>query len=200
MFAERIEGDDVGGVRMGGSEYDGRCRTGFVGFLPTLRAHAPPVARTQTAEPIRGACRAQVVARLSLLGEELAGDDHAHGVVAEILRSCVAAAVSVEAGQRLGAADFQLAAEYVAIGCHDINLTNRTVGARRYVALRPVWHVSALSAPPLAGGSSTTWSCDVIKACPVCTGFVPLLFGYQDGEGGGFQLGDRAGQQGRQLL
>ena len=49
------------------------------------------------------------------MGEELLGHDRADRVAAEILGARAAAAVAIEAGQRIGAAGLELAAEDVAL-------------------------------------------------------------------------------------
>lgn len=60
----------------------------------------------------------EVVADVVLMLEELAGDDGAHGVTADILGSTGAAAVAIEPGDRVGAAEFEGAAEDVELIAH----------------------------------------------------------------------------------
>ncbi len=84
---------------------------GLVGLLPTRGAEAPAVSRQETGEP--GARRRQVVAGLSRELEELGGHHGAHGVDAHVVGTGVAAAVPVEAGERIVAAVDQFATEHV---------------------------------------------------------------------------------------
>jgi hypothetical protein len=57
----------------------------------------------------------QIVADPSLMLEELGGDHRADGVAAEVLRPGGAAPVTVEAGDRVGAARFEFSPQYVAL-------------------------------------------------------------------------------------
>src|SRR4051812_24734867 len=83
---------------------------------PVHRGDAPTVARHEPGEAeLRHRC-AEVVADAALVVEELGGHDGADGVAAEVFRSGVATAVAVEAGERVGAAGLEVAAQHIAFG------------------------------------------------------------------------------------
>src|SRR6478735_3700608 len=93
-----------------------RCRDAvLLGLQPARGDHAPPVARRQPGEAPLGPRRHEVVADGPLVVEELAGRNDADGVAAAVLGAGRAPAVAVEAGDRVGAAGFEVAAEHVAL-------------------------------------------------------------------------------------
>ena len=89
---------------MGGGQHDRRGTPILVGPKPVGGGDAPPVTRHQAREPELGSRRRQVVADRALMLEELGGHDGADGVPADVLGPRRAAAVAVEAGDRVGAA------------------------------------------------------------------------------------------------
>lgn len=80
---------------------------------PTRRAQAPPVAGAEPGKPELGPRGSEVVADRRAELEELGGDEHTHGVHPHVLGARVAAAVAVEAGERIHRAGLELAAENV---------------------------------------------------------------------------------------
>src|SRR6266508_5683668 len=113
-----LEGDHLEGAAVRRGQHHRGRRAVVVRLQPPCRADAPPVARAQAGETVLGAGGREVVADLLLVGQEFAGHPRADGVVAEVLRTRVAAAVAVEAGDGVGAALVQVAAEYVAFARH----------------------------------------------------------------------------------
>ena len=88
---------------------------GLVGLQPADGDDAPPVAGLQAREAVLGPRRGQVVAEVLLHLQEVGRDDGADGVRAQVLGAGAAVPVPVEAGQRLGAARLQWAAQHVAL-------------------------------------------------------------------------------------
>src|SRR3984885_6077452 len=87
-----------GGVRRG--QDDGRRHAGLEGLLPARGAQAPLVSGLQAGEAELGMGCGQVVADRRREDQELGGDPGAHRVDAVILGPGVAAAVTVETGER----------------------------------------------------------------------------------------------------
>ncbi len=71
---------------------------------------------TSRAQPPWRARNRQVVADRALVCQEFGGHDGADGVPTEVLGSGRTAAVTIEAGKRIGATLFQGAAQHIAIG------------------------------------------------------------------------------------
>ena len=113
---ERVERHDLERPLVRARHHDVRGRAGLLRPQPVQRGHAPAVAGHQAGERELGPRRLQVVADRALVLEELRRDDRADRVAAEVLRPGRAAAVAVEAGQRIVAAGLQRAAEHVAVG------------------------------------------------------------------------------------
>src|SRR3954452_15035165 len=114
MLAQRLERYDVERALVRRGEDDVGRRAVAVGSQPVDRGHAPAVARLEAGEAVRGHGRAQVVADLALVLQELRRDDRAEGVAAAVVGPRAAAAVAVEARERVGSARLELAAEDVA--------------------------------------------------------------------------------------
>ena len=87
-----------------------------VGPQPVDGRDAPSVTGNEAGEVVLRHRRHQVVADAALVGEELGRHHGADRVAAEVVGPGVAAAVPVEAGEGVGPAGFELAAEHVAIG------------------------------------------------------------------------------------
>lgn len=87
-------------------------------FLPAAGTQAPAVAGLETGKPERRHRRGQVIA--ARLGErqELVRHHRTDGVLASIVRTCIAAAVTVEAGDRIIATGFQGLPQHVDRFCH----------------------------------------------------------------------------------
>src|SRR5690242_7605897 len=94
-------------------ENDLRGGAGVERLLPARRAQAPAVARLEAGEAVLWHRRGEIVAGGLREGEELGGHDDANRVQAVILAAGVAAGVAIEAGQRLGGAGPQRAAQHV---------------------------------------------------------------------------------------
>ena len=111
---------------MRGGEEDRRGGAVLVGLEPSAGDDAPPVAGRQAGEAPLRTGRHEVVADAALVLEELGRDDDADGVAAPVLGPGRAVAVAVEAGQRVGAAGLELAAEHVPFpSCHDSKPSGR---------------------------------------------------------------------------
>src|SRR5918998_1325018 len=116
QLAQRDERDEVERALVRGGEHDVRRRAVLVGVQPVRGGHAPAIAGRQARESEERHGRDEVVADPALVLEELGGDNRADRVAATVLRAGRAAAVAVEARQRVGAAWLQVAAEDVALG------------------------------------------------------------------------------------
>src|SRR5690349_10692113 len=115
MLAQRLERDDVERPLVRRLQ-DDRCGyTGLVRRKPPQRNHAPAIAGPQPRKAEFGTRRAQVVADLLLVLEELRADNRADRVAADVIRAGAAAAVPVETGQRVGAALGKRGAQHVAL-------------------------------------------------------------------------------------
>jgi len=135
VVPQRLERDDLQGASVRAGQYH-RCGAAvLVSAKPVPRGDTPPVAGHQAGESVLRHRCGQVVADRALMLEEVRGHDGADDVQADVLRTGRAAAVSVEAGDRVGATRFQLATEHVAIshrpiiGCGPANCD--TPDARR---------------------------------------------------------------------
>src|SRR5438067_733560 len=113
VLPERLQRHDVQGPLMGGGQHHGRGDAVAVGPQPVGRGHAPAVPGHQPGEGELGDRGAEVVADPALVVEELGGHHGADRVTAPVLRPGVAAAVPVEAGDRVRAARLQLAAQHI---------------------------------------------------------------------------------------
>ena len=107
VLAQRLERHDLQRALVRRGEHDVRRGAVLVGAQPVDRRDAPAVAGHEAREAVQRHRRREVVADAALVVEELLGHDRADRVAAEILGSGAAAAVAVEAGQRIGAAGLQ---------------------------------------------------------------------------------------------
>ena len=118
MLLQRIEGNDLQSAFVGRGQDDVGGGPVVVGPQPVDGGHTPTVAGYQAREAeFRHRCR-QVVADGTLVLEELGCDHRADGVPSDVLGARRATTVTIEAGQRIGAAGFEDATEDVAVG-HD---------------------------------------------------------------------------------
>lgn len=92
-----------------------------MGLKPTLRDHAPAITGLQTRKAVLGHGRDQVIADAALLVEEFRRYDRAHQMDC-LSWSGAAAAIAVEAGDWLGSAGLQFAAEDIVFTLHDTSL------------------------------------------------------------------------------
>src|SRR5580693_7062516 len=101
VLPERIERDDLQGPLVGGGQHHGRGDTFVVRPQPVGRGHAPAVPRHQPGESELRSRTAEVVADPALVVKELGGYHRADRVTAAVFLAGVAAAVPVEAGDRV---------------------------------------------------------------------------------------------------
>jgi hypothetical protein len=113
VLEEGFEGNDLKCGLVGGFEDDRAGSSGLDYLQPAGGADAPLVAGVEAGEPVLWHGGGEVVAQASRDGEELFGDDAANSMNAEVVRTGVAAAVTIEAGERVEAAGFQGLAEHV---------------------------------------------------------------------------------------
>jgi hypothetical protein len=112
----RLQGGErapLEGACVRGAQADRGCRARLEGFLPAGRAEAPTVTRDEPRKSMCGHGRAEVVAVRPGELEEFVGHDCAHGVDAVVISAGVAAAVTVEARERVEAARFEVPTEDV---------------------------------------------------------------------------------------
>lgn len=107
---------------VGGCQYHWWSYTSLVGLKPALGNHTPPVAGLQTRKPERGRRRDQVVPDAPLLPQELRGHHCAHQMNG-LIWSSGAAAIAIEAGNRVCATALQFAAEDIRFTLHSPSLT-----------------------------------------------------------------------------
>src|ERR1700694_3301597 len=115
VLPERLQGHHVEGALVGGGQHYRGGAAFAVGLEPVRGGDAPAVAWHEAGEPVLGYRRRQVVADGALVLQELGGHDGADGVPAEVLGPGRAAAVAVEAGERVGAARFERAPQHVVV-------------------------------------------------------------------------------------
>jgi hypothetical protein len=113
VLLESSERDDVERSLMGGCEDDEGCCTVLVCPQPVGCGHAPSVAGREPGEAILRHRRDQIVTDRSLVLEKLGGDHRADRVAAEVLRTGVAASITKETGDRVGAAGGERSSEDV---------------------------------------------------------------------------------------
>lgn len=89
-----------GGV--GCLEHDWRGGIGVEGFLPPGGTQTPLISVVQAGKAVGRHRRRQVVSTLLAEGEKLVGDSCAHDVHTCIIGPCIAAAVAVKTGERIG--------------------------------------------------------------------------------------------------
>jgi hypothetical protein len=115
VLLEDVERHGLERPLMRGGEDDERGDARLVGAQPRVRSHAPAVARLESGKAVVGRRGAQIVADALLILEEFLADDGANRVAPEVGRPGAAAAVAVEARERIGAADGKRATEHVAL-------------------------------------------------------------------------------------
>src|ERR1700744_1137924 len=115
VLLERGQGNDLECALVCGREHDWRREAVLVGAQPVRRRDAPAVSWHETREAVLRHRRAQVVADAPLVLKELARHHRAAGVAAPVLWSGVAAAVPVEAGERVSSTWLKLAAEHIPV-------------------------------------------------------------------------------------
>ena len=115
VLREQVERDEIERPLVGGGENDECGDALFVRAQPRVGRHAPAVAGLESGKVVLGRRRAQVVADAPLIFEKLPGHDGADRVTSEVTRAGAAAAVTVEAGERVGAARLERAAEHIAL-------------------------------------------------------------------------------------
>jgi len=113
QFLQLLERHDLQGHRVGRLEHDLRCGVGVQRLLPACRAQAPAIARLQPGETVFRHGRGQVVAPGLGEGQELGRHDGANRVQAHVLAAGIAAAITIEAGQRGEGAGLQRSAQHV---------------------------------------------------------------------------------------
>src|SRR5947209_20541411 len=98
---------------MRGFQTNRRDDTGIEGVLPQIDTNAPVIAGLEARKTKFGMRRAQVVTDRTLMPEKLLGHFDADRVLADVVRTRIALAVTIEAGKRIGAASLQHGAEDV---------------------------------------------------------------------------------------
>src|SRR4051794_34851694 len=101
VVPERFQRHDLESGLVGGGEHDGAGSAVQMSLEPAYGDDAPSVARVQPGEVPFGVRGDEIVADVELVLEELARHDGADRVAADVLRSAGAAAVAVEAGDRV---------------------------------------------------------------------------------------------------
>ena len=122
VLAQRLDRDDpqCRGVR--GGEHHRRCGAVTVGVEPPRCADAPAVAGLEAGKAVlRHRCH-EVVAASELMLEELRGHHSAHRVGAQVIRARRAAAVAIEAGERVAATLLEWTAEHIERLRHGISV------------------------------------------------------------------------------
>jgi hypothetical protein len=107
VFAQRVQRDDLKGPAVGGCEHDRRSRPIKVGLKPARGDDTPPVAGDQPGEAELGTRRGQVVADRTLVLQELARGDRAHGMQSNVLGPAITITRAVEARDRVGSAGLE---------------------------------------------------------------------------------------------
>jgi hypothetical protein len=110
---EVIEGAFFQSGLVGGTQPDSWRTASFEGFLPAAGTQTPAVTGFQALEAEFGSGGAEVVALGFGEFEEFGSDYGADGVQAKVIGAYIAAAIAVEAGNRVFAAGFQFFAQYV---------------------------------------------------------------------------------------
>jgi hypothetical protein len=113
VLDEKLEGDNLESVLMGGFEDDRAGRSGLLDLEPAGGTDAPAIARPEAGKTELGHGGAEVVAQRLGGCEERCVDDAADGVDAVVFRACLAAARAVKARHGLTAADVERLAEDV---------------------------------------------------------------------------------------
>jgi len=122
---------------MGRLEDNPRGGTDIERFFPSGSTQAPAVARFEPGKPRGRLRRAEVIALFFRESEKLSGHQGAHAVDADVLCARVAAAVTIETGQRVKAARFKFAPQDI-------------------LRHQPFEHVGTSAREPDRGGSRTS--------------------------------------------
>ena len=85
-------------------------------LLPQVDAYAPAVTCLEPREAELGVRRNQIVTDGRLMAQEVVVHDHANGMFADVVSSCVAFAVAVKAGKRIRTASLEHSSQDVL--CH----------------------------------------------------------------------------------
>jgi len=113
---QNLKGDDVEGGLVGGLQDDGAAGSGAMHVQPACRADTPAVAGAQAGKAELRHGRGEVITQARGDLEELRRHDAADRVHAEVVNAGVAAAVAIEARERVRAAGLQWLAEDVFLG------------------------------------------------------------------------------------
>jgi len=98
---------------MSSFETRGTDDASVVRFFPAFDADAPVIAWLQAGEAVFGAWGDQVIADRRLMPQELIAELDANRMLAQIIRTCIAFAVAIKAGEWIGAASLQSCAQNV---------------------------------------------------------------------------------------
>src|SRR4051794_25439155 len=100
---------------MGGRQHHRRRTAVRIRLQPAGGDNTPPISRDETWKGPFRAWRAQVVANLELVPKKILGNHNAHRVAANVLGTARAAAVPIEASDRIGPTRFELSAEDIPV-------------------------------------------------------------------------------------
>jgi hypothetical protein len=115
VLLEQIERHDIERPLVRGGEDDESGDALFVRAQPGVGRHAPAVPGLEAGKVVLGRRRAQVIPDAPLILEKFSGHDGADRVTPQVTGAGTAAAVAVEAGERVGAARLERAAEHIAL-------------------------------------------------------------------------------------
>ena len=121
MLLESLQRNDLQSAFVCRGQHDRSRHSVVVRSQPVRSGHTPSVAGPEAGKAILGHRCGEVVADATLMVEKLLRHDRADRMTAPIFRSCLARTVPVEAGERVGAAGLEVAAQNVAI-CHQTSI------------------------------------------------------------------------------
>jgi hypothetical protein len=121
-----------------------------MGLSPTFGNHTPPIAGLQTRKAKLGSRRDQVIADASLVLQEFRGN-HCADQMGGLIRSGAAAAIAIEARDRIRAAGLQLCTKDIRLILHTSSVTLHSPGNSSGAMALPVSRDSR--APALRGGA-----------------------------------------------
>jgi hypothetical protein len=136
VFSKRVQRNNLKGTHVRRRQDHVRGGPVSMRAQPVDRRHAPPITRHQSGEPVLWHRRRQIVADRSLVLEKFAGDDSADGVTARVFGARCAAAITIEACDRIRATRLQLTTKDVTVG-HGTSMA----GARRFDRGSPCYRV-----------------------------------------------------------
>jgi hypothetical protein len=113
VLDQKLEGNDLEGVFVGGFEDDRAGGSGLLDLQPASGTDAPPIAGLESCETELGHGGAEVVAQGLGGCKEWSVDEAADGVDAVVVRARLAAACAVKARHGFAAADVERLAENV---------------------------------------------------------------------------------------